>query len=910
MIQKALSMTAIMLGLIVMIGWYLRLDVLIQVHPHFAPMQFNTALGFFICGLGLLSITYNKQKTGLVLGALISTLSLTTIIQYIFNVDLGIDAIFNDPYILTRTSHPGRMAPNTAFCFSLCGFALILAQMKRSIMFTLGITILFIALLSLCGYLIQAEDLYGWGNLTRMAIHTSLGFVFLGSALLLQSLSKNSDLHANLWDLVPQAATTVFCVMTLLAFSAFTEQTRKHNESYFETLVIETHEAIKQRYALYEESLISGLGLYYASESVERHEWEKYVVTLNIDRTMPGINGIGYIDYVKNTHLPEYLKTVRADNAPDFTNHPETAFNDKFIIKYIEPVSANKEAVGLDIGFEKNRREAAERARDSGTTTITKKILLVQDNQKQAGFLYLIPVYKTKMTPETVKERRQQLQGWVYAPFIGSNFFKDINSFNNHQLDFTVYDGDDITNQDIIYTSGQKTVHGKNKNILNMRTVLNFAGSEWTILWCANNAYTPPAGMILSYALLILGLCFSVALFFILDNLIHKNSEITRRVEEQTARLKEASEFRRIIGNTIPDYLFVKDEEFRIVEANDTFLTLYPDKTREEIIGRTMLEGHDKKEAEEFLENDKKAFKKGYSGVEETIKFPDGTTRTLFTKKVRFQNASGQPFILGIAQDITAAKKAKEQILKTNKELERSNIELQRFAQIASHDLQEPLRKITSFINELEEHLEDQLDEDARFYMKFIRGGADQMHNLVKGLLQYSTVNKNKPDIQKIDTNEVIKIAIDNLSESIKETGAEITYDTLPTVYYDRVMLTQIFQNLIGNAIKYKSEKTPKITISAEKLADCWEFSVDDNGMGMEEKYLDRIFDMFQRLHRKEDIPGTGIGLSLCQKIVERYGGIIWVESEPEKGSTFIFTIPTKKKYVVSAASGYLGEGI
>lgn len=894
MIQKALSIVIMILGLSIMAGWIIKHDPLIQIAPHFAPMQFNTAMGFFLTGLGLFFLTQNKHIISILLGAIISTFGIATIIQYAYGLNLGIDTLFVDPHLTTRTSHPGRMAPNTAFCFSLCGFTLMLAQMKRSLMFSLAITILLIASLSLCGYLLNTEDLYGWGNLTRMALHTSVGFVTLGIAFLMHSLQKASDLHTHLWDLVPQAATTVFCVITLLVFAALSEQSNEHNRAYFETLVLETHEAIKQRYTLYEGSLISGLGLYYASDSVERHEWNKYVSALNIERTMPGINGIGYIDYVPEADLTAYLARTRADDAPNFKNHPETDFKDKFIIKFIEPVARNKEAVGLDIGFEKNRREAAERARDFGISTVTKKILLVQDDKKQPGFLHLIPVYKTGSTPPTVEKRRKQLQGWVYAPFIGANFLSDINNTNDGQLDYTVYDGDHTHDHAIIHSSADTPVDGNDEDVMTMRTVLNFAGSHWTILWRSNDTFTPPSEHILSYVFLALGLSFSVALFFILESLIHRNALITRRVEEQTARLKEASEFRRIIGNTIPDYLFVKDEKSRIVEANSTFLTLYPGKEREDIIGKTMLEGHDEKEAEEFLQHDRNAFKAGYSETEETITFPGGKTRTLFTKKVRFQNAQGEPFILGIARDITDAKAAENDLIKTNEELARSNIELERFAHIASHDLQEPLRKITSFIDELEEHLGDNLDEEARIYMDFITSGAVRMRDLVTGLLKYSTVNKTEPDIQKLDTNNIIDIAADNLSKRIKESGAKIKYKNLPEIYYDEVMLTQVFQNLISNAIRYRSDKTPEINITAEKHADCWEFAVEDNGMGIEQKYLDRIFDMFQRLHRKEDIPGTGIGLSLCQKIVERYGGIMWVESEPGVGSTFFFTVPIK----------------
>lgn len=224
-------------------------------------------------------------------------------------------------------------------------------------------------------------------------------------------------------------------------------------------------------------------------------------------------------------------------------------------------------------------------------------------------------------------------------------------------------------------------------------------------------------------------------------------------------------------------------------------------------------------------------------------------------------------------------------------ELKRSNKELEQFAYIASHDLQEPLRKIGGFTERIEQKLKGQLDEQTLTYMKFITSGVERMRDLIQGLLAYSRISTTEEKREIIDSNEIVKRAIENLSELIDENNAIIRFDNLPKVFFDKLMLGQIFQNLIGNAIKYKSEKPPEVNITAQKQENEWLFCVEDNGIGIEEKFVERIFILFQRLHRKEEVSGTGIGLSLCQKIIERYGGKIWVTSIPGEGSKFYFTI-------------------
>jgi PAS domain S-box-containing protein len=244
---------------------------------------------------------------------------------------------------------------------------------------------------------------------------------------------------------------------------------------------------------------------------------------------------------------------------------------------------------------------------------------------------------------------------------------------------------------------------------------------------------------------------------------------------------------------------------------------------------------------------------------------------------------------IGIA--LTQAQLLEQERLQ-QQELARSNAELQQFAYIASHDLQEPLRMVTSYLQLLERRYKDNLDSDAHEFIQYAVDGAARMRTLINDLLTYSRIGTRGRPFEVTSSREAILRAITNLKVAIEESNAIVTYDDLPNVRADPTQLTQLFQNLIGNAIKFRSEARPHVRIEANREEDAWRFSVQDNGIGIDPQYTERIFVIFQRLNNRQDYPGTGIGLAVCKKIVERHGGKIWVQSELGHGATFYFTIP------------------
>ena len=232
-----------------------------------------------------------------------------------------------------------------------------------------------------------------------------------------------------------------------------------------------------------------------------------------------------------------------------------------------------------------------------------------------------------------------------------------------------------------------------------------------------------------------------------------------------------------------------------------------------------------------------------------------------------------------------------DELMDTIKQLEISNKELKNFAYVTSHDLREPLRMITSFLQLLERRYYDQLDQDANDFIGYAVDGAKRLDLMINDILIYSKVSKGRK-LSEVDINNVIKKVYINLISSIEETDTEITYDSLPTLITDESLMIQLFQNLIANSIKYRGKEKPKIHISAKKEGNKHIFSVKDNGIGIDQKYVKKIYTIFKRLHTSEEYDGTGIGLAIVQKIVQQFGGEIWVESEVGKGSTFYFTIP------------------
>jgi light-regulated signal transduction histidine kinase (bacteriophytochrome) len=252
-----------------------------------------------------------------------------------------------------------------------------------------------------------------------------------------------------------------------------------------------------------------------------------------------------------------------------------------------------------------------------------------------------------------------------------------------------------------------------------------------------------------------------------------------------------------------------------------------------------------------------------------------------------------EDLVLAVVVDVSERRKAEALIARKTEELERSNAELEQFAYVASHDLREPLRMVASYTELLAERYRGQLDERADKYIGYIVDGARRMQQLVADLLALSRVGTQGKPLEPVDASRVVGNVLRSMHGVISDTGAEVDAQALPIVKADEIQLGQLFQNLVANAIKFRApERQPRIAIRAHRRNNWWEFSVADNGIGIESEYAERIFQMFQRLHGRGQYEGNGIGLAIAKKIVERHGGRIWFESKPGEGTVFRFTLP------------------
>ncbi len=376
--------------------------------------------------------------------------------------------------------------------------------------------------------------------------------------------------------------------------------------------------------------------------------------------------------------------------------------------------------------------------------------------------------------------------------------------------------------------------------------------------------------------------------------------------------LKRDQQMFNVLMDSIPDAIYFKDLNSRFIRINRPKAIRLGLKNPEEAVGKTDFDFYSEDFARETYEDEQEIMKTGKAliGKVEEVRSKNGiTNRWVSATKIPIRDESGKIIgLVGISRDITdlklmerklehanvELKKHIEELQKVQEELKRSNRELENYTYAVSHDLKAPLRAIRSFASFLLEDYKDKLDKDGLEYLKRIDAAAIRMNEFIEDLLILSRVGRKFMEAEKVDLNNLLEEIAQDFKPIIDSRNARVIVNRLPTLYIQRVWIKQLFMNLIDNGLKFNKSETPKVEVSCEEKTDQYLFKVSDNGIGIREEHLNKLFNLFERLHSSEEYEGTGAGLAICKKIVENWGGRIWVESVFGKGSTFCFTIPKK----------------
>ncbi|GJL80082.1 MAG: hypothetical protein NPINA01_30710 [Nitrospinaceae bacterium] len=856
------GVTTAFLGAIVLVGWNLNVPALVQVHPSFAPMQFNTALGFLLCGLGLYFLSFGKFGLSKVLGSLAVLMGALTLIEYGFEIDLGIDQIFMDHHITTKTSHPGRMAPITSLCFFLTGLILLslaspVKATKKMVFAAIStMIILVVSSSAFLGYMVRLETTYSWGNLTRMALHTSVGFIFLASGFTFRIWQLGEKVFRKFRLFPPLLASSA---VFLLAISISAAQYLKGQQN------------IKQKIQVKAENIKTTL------------KGPVKLQTNALIRMAKRFDGHG-----------DTLQTVWEEDAKNYLD----GFNNLLDIKFVGPdyldrwvVSPEKRLpeVNFNSSNEQINLKEYEKSRETKNVWFTKSFDIAQGVR---GTQAIIPVFS-----------KDKFLGLIVASFNINHLLNDILE-GQHIQEFSlkIYENDKE-----IFKLGAPSEqlqdrwdHLEEVKIFNIHWLLHLRPTqEWV---SKEKSYF---ALVLLFAGLFIGCLFGSTIYFF------------QRAEIEAEKNLAASKTRKkAIVNNVIDGIITLDERGIIDSFNPAAERLFG-YVPSEVIGRNvklLMPEPYSSEHDQYLKNYIETGVTKIIGIgREVVGLrKDGSTFPLDLGISEMYLGEIRMFT-GIVRDITERKKSEREmgeytqsLKKANEKLYTSNKELDDFAYIVSHDLKEPLRGIYNYATFIKEDYENKLDDEGHEKLDTLVRLSQRMETLINSILQYARLGRNELMVKAVDLNKSLDETLENLEVTLKEFHVEVRIpEPLPNIVCDETLVKEVFQNLIANAIKYNDKAEKWVEIGSNTI-ECssngngkptdkmtsYVLYVKDNGIGIHEKYFDSLFRIFKRLNgRKKFGDGTGAGTTIVKKIIEKHNGKIWLESTLGKGTTFYFTL-------------------
>ncbi len=943
------------LGLAVIAGWIAGDVTLVRALPRLPAMQFNTALSFALCGGALLAVASNRRVYAFAGGCAVIAISLAVLFEYLFGADLGVDQLFIKD-TLSHAVHPGRMAPNTAFNFMLTGTALLLmktgVQPDRRIfvMGSMGSVIVTVGLISMLGYLTGVPVNYGWVRLAGigMAVHTAGAFAVLGSGIVAFAWLEGRDRVKGSFAWTPVAIGLAAVVVTVTLYQALSERERAAIGHTVRLKAEANRDEIQDHMNLLVMALERMAGRWDKSGRPTRALWENDAALYV--RHYAGFEAIEWVDASLRERwavtsggnvrsgpgvVKQIEKDLRKDGAPG-----------KALVSYaVElgpgvqglavsvPIFRGKASDGFIVGVLRTGDTLKPILRDlfdegfsvdvsSGGKEIYRNAQSGPGAEfaHETGFaLYGVP-WTVRIWPnqECLDGAWSPLPGVVLGMGLVTSFLlmgvvyfhqtarrgeaevKAANLVLKHEVSERTNAEKRVARLNRLYSvlSGVNEAIVRERDMERLyREVCRIAVEKggFRMAWVG---VADPEGRTIRPAAhwgnepgFLDSIDASTTGRGPLGRVI---SDGMNYICNDTGRGPDAGPWEKAAMER--GYRSTAAFPLRLNSMNAGALCLYsgePDSFDDEQILLLdslaadisfALESAERERRRKAAEEDLARYSEHLEEMveERTVELEELNEKLTLEVRVRKE-----------AEDAMA--KVNRVIGKKNRELEGVNKELESFTYSASHDLQEPLRIVAGYVQLLARRYKGRLEPEADEFINYAVDATVRMQALINDILSYSRVGARHLKFKPVDCERVLGRALSDLKAAAQEAGAIVTHDPLPAVMADETQMERLFDNLLGNAIKYCAGKAPEVHVSAIEGPDGWLFRFRDNGIGIDPRHHERIWIMFQRLHGKNEYSGTGIGLAICKKVVENHGGRIWVESAPGQGSTFCFTIPHRR---------------
>jgi PAS domain S-box-containing protein len=673
--------------------------------------------------------------------------------------------------------------------------------------------------------------------------------------------------------------------LTLVATTQTQNLTQQRNEASFETLTEDSELALLYRIRKYQQGLHGGAGLLQATGEANAAQWATYVENLDLEASLPGINGIGFIEPASANDVSGFINDVRRSGLPAFTINPPAGLEERFVIRLIEPLAPNIQALGLDIAFESNRRTAAITARDTGNAAITKRITLVQDETRSVGFLLLRPLYRTSQIPPNQEARRANFWGWVYAPFVAKEFLDNLTQTQGSRLNLSVYDGPRLDEAQLIYSSTAASNRAGTAKYSKIKRIAVF-GQVWTLQWQStatfDNTLIEGGDKIVLFG----GLLLTIIIAKVLYSHARREDKIRRLVDIKTLENKAIEEHFLLALHDAPNGMALISHDGDWLSVNKSMCDYfgYSEDTLRSLDLALVLGPDDPR------------------AVDKTISDLKQGEISVYRDETQFRHKNGCPIwgLMSMSVVNDAHNNAECFLVQIMDITERKGMDKMKsdFISVVSHELRTPLTSIRGSIGLLNGTLTKTLPTSASKMLDIAYKNCERLIRLVNDILDLDQLGNGELRLNMIEdtiASVIERTTITNQAFADQFGITLVACNDAPEakINVDPLRLEQILANFLSNAAKF-SHPDRDVLLHVQSKADRLRISVTNEGAGISESFKGKVFAQFSQAHAPEtrDFSGSGLGLHISRELAHRMGGNIGYESVEKKHTTFWVEFP------------------